>query len=139
MIPESLFLTRGIGKHREFLQSYGLALRDAGIQYCNLVNVSSIIPPGCKIISKETGKKMLRPGEITLAVIAKNSINEPNRLVAASIGMAIPNDKSKYGYKVSCLTDINGIPLSILLNKGSHHDASFIDDHLNNLFILPIK
>lgn len=98
MIPKLLFLTRGIGKHKETLQSYELALRNAGIQYCNLVNVSSIIPPGCKIIPKEKGLKMLKPGEITFSVIAKNSTNEPNRLIVASIGAAIPNDKKKYGY-----------------------------------------
>lgn len=98
MIPNLLFLTHGIGKHKEFLQSYELALRNAGIQYCNLVNVSSIIPPGCRIIPKEKGLKMLKPGQITFSVIAKNSTNEPNRLIAASIGAAIPNDKKKYGY-----------------------------------------
>ncbi|MCW3975013.1 MAG: arginine decarboxylase, pyruvoyl-dependent [Candidatus Bathyarchaeota archaeon] len=98
MMPKFLFLTRGIGKHKEILQSYELALRNAGIQYCNLVNVSSIIPPGCKIIPKEKGLKMLKPGEITFSVIARNSTNEPNRLIVASIGVAVPNDKKKYGY-----------------------------------------
>lgn len=98
MIPNYLFLTRGIGKHKEFLQSFELALRNAGIQYCNLVNVSSIIPPGCQVIPKEKGLRMLKPGEITFAVIAKNSTNEPNRLIASSIGVAIPTGKDKYGY-----------------------------------------
>ncbi len=98
MIPNYLFLTRGIGKHKEFLQSFELALRNAGIQYCNLVNVSSIVPPGCQVIPKEKGLRMLKPGEITFAVIAKNSTNEPNRLIASSIGVAIPTGKDKYGY-----------------------------------------
>jgi arginine decarboxylase len=61
MIPEYFFLTRGVGRHREQLQSFELALRDAGIQYCNLVNVSSIVPPGCKMVSREQGLKMLHP------------------------------------------------------------------------------
>ena len=98
MIAKHLFLTKGIGKHKEFLQSYELALRGGGIQHCNLVNVSSIIPPSCKIISRETGLKMIKPGEITFAVIAKNSTNEANRLIVASIGSAIPTDRKKYGY-----------------------------------------
>jgi arginine decarboxylase len=75
-----------------------LALRDAGIQHCNIVSVSSIIPPGCKKISKERGLKMIRPGEITFVVIARNSTNEPHRLVASSIGVAIPSGKDNYGY-----------------------------------------
>ncbi|MCW4033715.1 MAG: pyruvoyl-dependent arginine decarboxylase, partial [Candidatus Bathyarchaeota archaeon] len=55
MIPIYIFLTKGIGKHKEYLQSFELALRSAGIQYCNLVNVSSIIPPACKFLPREKG------------------------------------------------------------------------------------
>jgi len=98
MIPKYFFLTKGVGKHREYLQSFELALRSAGIQHCNIVNVSSIIPPDCKLISKEKGLKTLKPGEITFVVLAKNSTNEPRRLIAASIGVAIPSGKEKYGY-----------------------------------------
>ncbi len=98
IIPKYLFFTKGIGKHKEYLQSFELALRSGGIQHCNLVNVSSIIPPDCKIISREKGLERIKPGEITYSVIAKNSTNEPNRLLVASIGAAIPTDKSKYGY-----------------------------------------
>jgi arginine decarboxylase len=75
-----------------------LALRNAGIQHCNIVNVSSIIPPGCKLISREKGLKMLKPGEITFVVLARNQTNEPHRLIAASIGVAIPSGKNNYGY-----------------------------------------
>lgn len=98
MIPKYFFLTKGVGKHRDYLQSFELALRSAGIQYCNLVNVSSIVPPGCKLISREKGLKMLKPGEITFVVLAKNSTNEPHRLIAASIGVAIPSGRENYGY-----------------------------------------
>ena len=98
MIPKYLFLTQGVGIHKEYLQSFELALRDAGIQYCNIVNVSSIIPPGCKIIPKEKGEEMLKPGEITFMVMSRNSVNEPHRLIAASIGVAIPSKEDQYGY-----------------------------------------
>lgn len=98
MIPKYFFLTKGVGKHKEKLESFELALRDAGIHYCNLVNVSSIIPPGCKLISSTRGLKMLQPGEITFAVLARNSTNEANRLITSSIGVAIPSGKSNYGY-----------------------------------------
>jgi arginine decarboxylase len=98
LIPKFFFLTKGVGRHKEQLQSFELALRDAGIQYCNLVNVSSIIPPGCKMISREQGLKSLQPGEITYTIQAKNTTNEPNRLVASSIGVALPSGKKQYGY-----------------------------------------
>jgi len=80
------------------LQSFELALRSAGIEKCNLVRVSSIIPPKCKIISKEKGAQQLKPGEITFVVLSKNKTNEPNRLVGASVGVAIPKEREFYGY-----------------------------------------
>ena len=75
-----------------------LALRAAGVAHCYLVLVSSIYPPGCKTIPKEEGLKLLRPGEIVFAVYDRESNNEPNRLVAASVGLAIPADSSMHGY-----------------------------------------
>ena len=98
MIPKYFFLTNGVGKHKEQLQSFELALRDAGIQHCNIVKVSSIVPPGCKLMSRERGLKMVKPGEITFIVLARNATNEPHRLIAASIGVAIPSGKNNYGY-----------------------------------------
>lgn len=98
MIPKYFFLTKGVGKHKEQLQSFELALRDAKIQHLNLVNVSSIVPSGCKIVSLERGVEMLRPGQITHLVLARNSTNEPHRLIASSIGVAIPSGKNDYGY-----------------------------------------
>ena len=98
MIPTRVFLTKGVGTHKDRLQSFELALRDAGIQAFNIVTVSSILPPGCELISKEKGVKLLKPGEITFAVMSKTSVKEPHRQIAASIGMAIPSKKDSYGY-----------------------------------------
>jgi len=98
MIPKLMFFTKGVGIHKEQLESFELALRDAGIQKCNIVSVSSIFPPGCKIIPKEKGVQLLSPGEITFCVLAKNATNEPNRMVASSVGIAIPANKDEYGY-----------------------------------------
>jgi arginine decarboxylase len=93
-----MFFTKGVGYHRNKLQSFELALRDAGIEMCNLVTVSSIFPPDCKIISKAAGIKELRPGQITFVVMARECTNEPNRLVASAIGLSQPKDKKQYGY-----------------------------------------
>lgn len=75
-----------------------MALRDAGIAFLNLVRVSSILPPGCKIISPRQGLKYLKPGQVTHVVLSQNSTNEPRRLIASSIGVAIPKDPIQYGY-----------------------------------------
>ena len=98
MVPNRIFLTKGVGKHKERLTSFEMALRDAGIAAQNLVRVSSIFPPNCKLISRKEGTKFLHPGEVTFAVVAENSTREPHRLTAASIGLAIPADRSTYGY-----------------------------------------
>lgn len=98
MVPKRLFLTKGVGKHKERLTSFELALRDAGIASQNLVRVSSIFPPNCKLISRKEGLKYLHHGEVAFAVVAESSTREPHRLTAASIGLAIPADRNTYGY-----------------------------------------
>ena len=98
MVPKKVFFTKGVGKHKHELQSFELALRNAGIEKCNIVSVSSIVPPNCKILTREKGIRELEPGAITHCVISRNKTNEPNRLVAAAIGVAIPRDRDNYGY-----------------------------------------
>ena len=97
-VAKQIFLTKGVGKHRERLSSFELALRNAGIAACNIVRVSSIFPPHCKLISRTEGLKHLKPGQVAFTVISENQTREPHRLVAASIGLAMPADRSTYGY-----------------------------------------
>ncbi len=98
MVPKRVFFTKGVGRHKQELQSFELALRNANIEKCNLVYVSSIIPSNCKIISREKGIKELNSGEITYVVMSRNSTNEPNRLIGAAIGVALPKNRDNYGY-----------------------------------------
>ncbi|MCD5383222.1 arginine decarboxylase, pyruvoyl-dependent [candidate division WOR-3 bacterium] len=98
MIPDKLFLAKGVGKHKEKLASFEGALREAGLARFNIVKVSSILPPGCDIISREEGFSLLSSGEIVHCVMAEASTNEPHRLVCASTGLAIPKDRKEIGY-----------------------------------------
>jgi arginine decarboxylase len=98
MVPREIFFTKGVGKHRTRLQSFELALRHAGIEKGNLVRVSSIFPPKCKIIPKNQGLHKLQAGEITYVVLAEASTDEPSRLVGAGIGLAVPAAGDQYGY-----------------------------------------
>ena len=78
LVPSKMFFTKGVGHHKEHLQSFEMALRDAGIAEFNAgkgVKYSSL-----------------------LVVMARNATNEPNRLVSASIGLAQPSDPNQYGY-----------------------------------------
>jgi arginine decarboxylase len=98
MIPRAVFLTKGVGIHRERLASFERALRDAGIEKFNLVRVSSILPPGCRIIARRRGLQRLRPGQVVYCVMAEAAASEPGRLVVAAIGLAVPAEGTQYGY-----------------------------------------
>jgi arginine decarboxylase len=98
LVPKKMFFTKGVGTHKAELRSFELALRDAGIEKCNLVYVSSILPPECRMISRNEGLKELVPGMITYTVMSRCSSNEPHRLIAASVGCAVPADPHAYGY-----------------------------------------
>lgn len=98
MVPSQVFFTRGVGKHKNNLESFEIALRAAGIERFNLVKVSSILPPGCKIIPRNRGLKKLKPGQIVFCVMAESRTKEPNRLACAGIGIARPAKGDQYGY-----------------------------------------
>ena len=97
-VSKKIFLTKGVGRHPQKLNSFEMALRDASIAHFNLVRVSSIFPPGCKIIPKSQGLKYLRTGEVVYCVMSQAETNEPHRLCAATIGVAIPATPARNGY-----------------------------------------
>ena len=97
-VPKMVFFTKGKGIHKDYLTSFELSLRDAQIPDLNLVSVSSIKPPHCKIVSIKEGRTHLRSGQVVFAIMARSATNEPNRLIAASVGLARPADDNQYGY-----------------------------------------
>jgi arginine decarboxylase len=97
-VPRMMFLTKGVGRHKEKLTSLELALRGAGIAPFNLIKVSSIYPPGCRIVSRAAALKILKPGQVVHTVMSEICTQEPHRLISASIGLAIPKDPNQYGY-----------------------------------------
>jgi len=97
-LPKKIFFTKGVGRNKEYLTSFELALRNAHIEMCNLVTVSSIYPVNCKHVPIKEGLKEIQPGQIIHTVMARNSTCEPNRMIAASIGVALPTNKNAYGY-----------------------------------------
>ena len=103
-VPTEVFLTKGVGRHKYQLKSFEQALRKAGVAHLNLVQVSSILPPKCKTVGRESGLKKLIPGQICYCVLARADTNEHGRLVASSIGVALPKDQSQWGY----LSEVHG-------------------------------
>jgi arginine decarboxylase len=104
LTPTKIFLTKGLGRHKYKLKSFEEALRRAGVAQQNLVQVSSILPAKCKFISREKGLRMLIPGQICYCVIARCDTNEQGRLIASSVGVAVPKDREKWGY----LSEVHG-------------------------------
>lgn len=98
MVPNKIFFTKGVGVHKDRLASFEAALRNAKIEKFNLVYVSSIFPAGCRTVTVDEGLKSLSPGQIVFCVMARSETNEPNRLVSAAIGVALPQDETRYGY-----------------------------------------
>jgi len=98
LLAKRVFLTKGVGRHKYQLKSFEEALRKAGVAQQNLVQVSSILPPKCRIISRESGLRELVPGAISFCVMARADTNEHGRLVAASVGIAMPRDGKQWGY-----------------------------------------
>ena len=85
IVPNKFFFTKGVGVHEKDMRAFEEALRDAGVHTCNFIKTSSVIPPGCKLISKEEGKRLLKPGQITFAIIAQSETNEPGQRVVVLV------------------------------------------------------
>jgi len=98
LVPSKVFLTRGQGAHKEKLVSFEIALRQGGIAPFNLVRVSSIFPPRARYVTRAAGLKLLAPGQILYVVLSENATDDPRQIITASIGMAVPDDPSQYGY-----------------------------------------
>lgn len=97
-VPRYMAFTKGVGHAKEKLASFENALRHAKIAHLNLVTVSSIFPPYCRILDFEEAVRLLEPGEITHCVLAREQIKEPGRRIVASIGLALPAESGHYGY-----------------------------------------
>jgi len=65
------------------MNAFDKALLEAGIAQCNLVPVSSIIPPNCK----ERRWKRIGPGAITPVIMAK-AVGEPGETIGAGLAWA---------------------------------------------------
>lgn len=98
LVAKKLFLTKGKGVHEDRLTSFEYALRDAGIAGTNIVLISSIFPPGAKLVPRSEGLKLIKPGQVLFTIYSRNQTDEPHRLISASVGIAQPSDKKRYGY-----------------------------------------
>ena len=84
MVPREFFLTSGRGTSPTSpMNAFDKALMEAGIAQCNLLPVSSIIPPKCR----ERRWKRLSPGTITPVIMAK-AIGHSGETIGAGLAWA---------------------------------------------------
>ena len=97
-IPRRVFFTAGTGQHELERVAIQHAMRQAGVSQCNLVKVSSILPPDTQIITRAQGIRLLRPGNIVFAIIAQSETNEPHQRITPAIAWANPEKRGVPGY-----------------------------------------
>lgn len=97
-VPKKIFFTNGTGSHKEPLEAFHFALKDAGIEKYNIVNVSSIIPPFCEVIDTERGLQELKTGQILFCVMARETSNQKDKIIGASISCAFLKNQNVLGY-----------------------------------------
>jgi len=127
MIPKAFFVTGGkaIGKISK-LNAFDLALKNAGIANCNLVKVSSIIPPNCI----EVAPKEIPIGSITYAVIAK--ADGRGERISAGIAWGFA-EKKNYGVVAEVYGRLDGDDARRRLNERIREMANIRGINLRNV------
>jgi arginine decarboxylase len=97
-VPTRVFFVNGTGVDKEERVATQRAMWQAGVGECNLVKVSSVIAPGCRIIPAEEGRQLLQPGNMVFAVIAMAKTDEPHQRVATAVAWAKPEKAGVAGY-----------------------------------------
>jgi arginine decarboxylase len=83
-IPKDFFITSGSGQSDITIHagSYHLALKDAGIEMCNIMNYSSILP---KIANEISRPEYLEHGAVMETISAVSNCEKGNRATASII------------------------------------------------------
>ncbi len=91
--PTKYFLVSGASDGFTPLNAFDGALLQAGIGNTNIVKMSSIVPPRCKLISPIA----LPPGALVPAAYASITSDVPGEIISAGVAIALPKDKNRNG------------------------------------------
>ena len=72
-----MFFPRVLANIAKSLRRSSSLCAPPALRACNLVRVSSIFPPGCRIMSRSEGIKRLKPGQVTFVVMSEAATREP--------------------------------------------------------------
>src|SRR5215475_11703449 len=92
-------VTAGAAEGGTALNAFDNALLAAGIGNVNLVKVSSIVPPDVDIVDLPK----IKPGAIVPTAYAAMTGETPGEMLAAAVGYALPEDRTKAGVTMEYL------------------------------------
>lgn len=102
-VPYEYFIVTGAGESNAGSDglpyetgSYDAALTEAGIQNCNVIEYTSVIPTHAKEISKEEGLKRLQWGEVLECIKAQNNGAKGKFISAAVMTTTVKDPSGKY-------------------------------------------
>lgn len=101
-LPEVVVLSAGHAEGITPLNAFDNALLAAGVGNLNLIRVTSIIPPGARVVKLVESwpaqlKKYLRPGMLVPAVYEYIVSQKPGQLITAAIGAGLPVNVKQNG------------------------------------------
>jgi len=91
--PSRAYLISSHAEGITALNAFDNALMEVGLANYNFVKVSSIFPPGCKLVDEVD----LSSGSVVPCVYASLIGKEEGQRIAAAVSIGIPEDRSKPG------------------------------------------
>jgi arginine decarboxylase len=92
-MPTRYFLASGSSEGYTTLNAFDGALLHAGIGNTNIVKMSSIVPPHCKLVAPIA----LPAGALVPAAYAAITSDTPGEIIAAGVAIALPTDENQNG------------------------------------------
>jgi arginine decarboxylase len=117
LIAESFCLVAGTGTHQEDKNALDAARFAAGVHDLDLSPTTSIIPPGCKEISREEFRRRIQtPGQIVHAIGGYCMTNEEGQIASAALSVVQPDDPERESY-VAEIFEKKGILPEVLTHR----------------------
>jgi len=110
-IPRRIIITHGVGEGTTVLTAFDRALLDAGIADLNLVQVSSVLPPGSTVLRlREVPEGLdVPPGSLVPAVYGHLTSDIGGIVISSAIALGIPMNDAESGriFEASILGDVS--------------------------------
>ena len=114
-VPYEYFITKGKGESDAGSEglpyetgSYDAALNDAGIENCNVIEYTSVIPTNAKEITRKEGLGRLQWGEVLECIKAQANGRRGTKISAAVMTTTIIDPKGKFLGGFACEYSGNG-------------------------------